>query len=536
MSTSGTDAVDRDELVLDPAVRSSDVLARSAALWPDRVALIDGDTRLTFAELWERVRAAAAGFRAMGISADDHVGFFLAENWRHVVSIYGVLHLGATAVPLNLVWEQRELEHGLAATEVTVLIAGRSHRDRDLWSRLEAIGIEAPGPQQTERYPRLRYVVPDWAGEEPSLAERIDGAPGDAEEERGDGLAFLMFTSGSTSLPKAAAIRHSAALRVAAAVSDRLDLSPEDKVLNTSPLYHCAGLVCVLLTSHLSGTSIALFEGYQQEPMLEHLWREQANVLVGFDVVTMRLVRGCQERHGEVPVNKMLSGPGRPVFDECAELGIDLAIMYGLTEASNIVSLTAADDTREGRRDSNGRPLAGVDVRICDPEDGTEVPRGEYGEIAFRGWDLLAGYYLNRELTLDLDADGFFHTGDYGYMDEDDRVYYRGRYARMVKTGGENVSEVEVESFLASDFPWLSEVAVIGLPDEQWGERVVAVVDVPDSHRDQVDELRERCRGRIAGFKIPKEFVSLPIGEWPVTPTGKVDKKALAELVGKRSA
>jgi acyl-CoA synthetase (AMP-forming)/AMP-acid ligase II len=372
--------------------------------------------------------------------------------------------------------------------------------------------------------------LPDWDDGGPTLQTVVDAAV--RQGDQGDHeLAYLMFTSGSTGRPRAAAIRAAAALRVGRTVAERLELTPEDRVLNISPLYHCAGLVAVLLAAHSSGAEVSIFEGYQHEAMLGHLWRTKSSVLVGFDVVTMRLIRGCVERHGEVPVRKMLSGPGRPIFDEVSALGIDLAIMYGLTEASNVVSLTQRDDTTVGRRDTNGFPLPGVDVKIVDHETGEELPRGEAAEITYRGWNLMAGYYARGGgIELALNADGYFHTGDYGYQDDEGRVCYRGRYAGMIKTGGENVSELEVESFLATEFPWLRGVSVVGVPDEQWGEIVVAVVDVPDEHEQTVNELRDRCRGRIAGYKIPKAFLPLPTAAWPVSDTGKVLKRQLAAI------
>jgi acyl-CoA synthetase (AMP-forming)/AMP-acid ligase II len=511
--------------------RIGDMLARSAEHWPNAVALRDGNTVLTYADLLGAVQSAATGLQALGLGPGDHVGFFLAENWRHVVALYGALQLGAVAVPLNLSWESAELEHAVAATDLDALVVGQSHRGRNLWGRLADIGVTATGSRIAALYPRLRYVLPDWEEDGPTLTKVVTTPPERRHLDAETDVAYLMFTSGSTSRPKAAAIRHDAALRVAAAVAARLELTPSDRVLNISPFYHCAGLVCVLLASHQSGSAVSIFEGYQHEAMLDHMLSEQSTVLVGFDVVTMRLIRGAVERGAQVPIRKLLSGPGRPIFDEVSALGIDLAIMYGLTEASNVVTLTRADDQPAARRDSNGPPLPGVDVRICDRETGRLLPADELGEIAFRGWNLMSGYYLAGDVELELDADGYFHTGDYGFVDVAGRLYYRGRYAAMVKTGGENVSELEVESFLATEFPWLDNVAVIGLPDERWGEIVIAVVSCAEDRVAEVADLRERCRGRIAGYKVPKAFVALPVKQWPVSATGKVLKSHLGPVV-----
>ena len=511
-------------------LRIGDALVHSAERWPQAVAVRDGNVTLTYAELLDAVRSTASGLRGLGLGPGDHIGFFLADSWRYIVALYGALQLGAVAVPLNLSWESAELEYAIGATDLDALIVGRASRGKELWSRFARTGLASTGPRAGGSHPRLRYVLPDWADGGPTLADVIATPADRRQADASSELAYLMFTSGSTSRPKAAAIRHEAALRVAAAVSNRLGLTAQDRVLNISPFYHCAGLVCVLLASHRSGAAVSVFEGYQHEPMLDHMLADLSTVLVGFDVVTMRLIRGAIERGAQVPIRTMLSGPGRPIFDEVNALGIDLAIMYGLTEASNVVTLTAADDVPDARRDSNGRPLPGVQVRICDRESGRALPPGELGEIAFRGWNLMSGYYLGGEIALALDEDGFFHTGDYGFVDEAGRVYYRGRYAAMIKTGGENVSELEVESFLATEFPWLENVAVIGLPDPRWGEIVVAVVSCAEHRVAEVDGLRELCRGRIAGYKVPRAFLALPAPRWPVSPTGKVLKPQLAPL------
>jgi fatty-acyl-CoA synthase len=512
----------------------AEMLRRSAERWPGQIALIDGETVVTDSALWQHVQAAAAGLQTLGLRQGDHIGFFLAESWRHVVALYGALHAGAVVVPLNLAWKGAELAHALDAADVTFLVIGATHRDRDLLAPLREAHVESTGTQNGDHFPQLRYVLPDW-GESPRLAEIVSASGRGCSSADSDD-AFLMFTSGSTARPKAALITHAAPLSVARSVSNRLSLTPGDHILNTSPLYHCAGLIVVLLSGHLSGATIALFEGYQHTPMLEHLWTQRANVLIGFDVVTTRLIRSCMDEYGSVPVTKMLSGPGRPIYDEMEALGIDLAIMYGLTEASNIVTLTSRLDHRDGRRNSNGTALEGVEVRICDPTSLREVGVGQTGEIAFRGWNLMKGYYRNGVTTLDLDEDGFFHTGDYGFQDPGGRIYYRGRYAGMIKTGGENVSQAEVELFLGAEFPWIRHVAVVGLPDETWGEMVVAIVDCDADDVAAIESLREQCRGRIAGFKVPKVFMHIPVAEWPISAIGKVDKAQLAGAAADRCA
>jgi acyl-CoA synthetase (AMP-forming)/AMP-acid ligase II len=506
------------------------MLETSARAWPDRVAIVDGPTRLTYAELWKSVLSAAGGLAGLGVQEGDHVALYMAESWRHIAIIYAVMHLGAVAVPLNLAWEADEIEHALTTADVDWLIAGRTHRDRDLSARLSQLEIREPGSLTNPRLPRLRGLIADWDAPGPSTTRALlASTPGNRPPSR-NRLGYIMFTSGSTARPKGAVITQEAALGCAYYVAERLKIAETDRFLNVMPFYHCGGLVDVFLVVHQRGAEVAIFEGYQHEPMLEALWRDQSAVLIGFDVVTMRLVRGTLERHGRVPIQRMITGPGINVYDELNALGIDVAIIFALTEASNIVSLGAENDSDQHKRESNGFPIPGVDVRIYDPETQRPVAATVPGEIAFRGWNLMHGYYRSggkSELVLD-DA-GFFHTGDYGYLDDDGRVYYRGRYAAMVKTGGENVSQVEVENFLMGHVPGVRQSAVVGIPDERWGEIVVAFVEVDPSRRLSSEQIRDVCRGHIAGFKIPKVVIEVEPGEWPVTPTGKINKRELVE-------
>ncbi|MCU1368503.1 MAG: AMP-dependent synthetase and ligase [Ilumatobacteraceae bacterium] len=516
--------------------RIPDMIERSADLWPDRKALIDGDVSVTYREFYDAIRSAAAGLRSMSIGEQDRVALLLPQSWQHMVILYALMYIGAVPVPLNLTWEPPEIATALENAGVTCLIGGGQHRDRSLTGKLHDIGIDpatfSPRPQ---RFPQLREVI--WATGTPGAPVTIDrliSTTGDAAPGGSNPVAFIMFTSGSTAFPKAAVIRHDAALNVAHYVGRAVGVDEDDRYLNVAPLYHCAGLIAVLLVAHMTGGSVTLFDGYQHDIMVEAMWQEQSTVLIGFDVVTMRLVQSALERYGSVPFRRMISGPGINIYDQLTELGIDLHIMYGMTEGTNVVSITAGDDPSPARRNSNGLPLPGVDVRVCDPETGRPVPTGQYGEIGFRGWLMTPGYLQpDGSMRLELDEDGYFRSGDYGFLDDEGRVHYRGRYSMMVKTGGENVSQVEVENFLMSELASVRQAAVVGVPDDVWGEKVVAFVETIDDTFIDLPTVQQASKGRLAGYKVPKMVVQLRADEWPVTATGKIIKSDLvARLVG----
>ncbi len=503
----------------------ADMLDRSAFRWPDREAVVDDDVRLTFAELIERRDALAGALHERGVRQGCVVATYLGEGWEHVVLLYTLLYLGVRVVPLNLTWEERELRYALGHAEVEHLVAATTYRGNPLWGKLDGVplGEEVVVPD----LPALRSVIGfDPAGPldlplslSALLEERAPRPPRGALQ-----TGYLMFTSGSTAFPKGALIRQDAALGTSFHVGERLGLDETDQLLNVLPLYHCGGLITALLGCHQRGVTVHLFEGVDVEQMVDALDREQCTVMIGFDIVNLRILRALQARGRPVPVRK-IQVTGGAAYDELTPLGIHAVICYALTESSNFVSTTVRDEDEHGRH-SNGYPFPGVEVRIGNPETGEWLPRGEPGEICFRGWNLMAGYHRDAERTrAAFDHEGFLHTGDYGWLDGDGRVYYRGRFAMMIKSGGENVSEIEVEGFLTSQVPDVVNAAVVGVPDEQWGEIVVAFVETTGPF--DAEAVRDACRGGLAKYKIPKRVFSVGAGEWPVTQTGKLKKDDL---------
>jgi fatty-acyl-CoA synthase len=507
--------------------RVPDMLAEAAERWPDHIAVLDGDDEISYAELLSSARDVARNLAAAGVVEGDHVATFLGESWKHTAIIYGVLQVGAVIVPLNMTWERAEIDRALEDADVSHLIAQGQHRGLDVSARLEGVADNA----------RLRRVW--WmAGSVPSsfegravpAEELLRPASGPVPESTNQ-AGYLMFTSGSSAAPKAALIEHQAALGVGYYAGKRLELEPGHRFLNISPFYHTGGLILGMTNPHQFGAGVRVSEGYDHDRMVANMLADASDVLIGFDVVTMRLVHAGQE-HGRIPFSKIITGPGFSVYDELTALGIDHIIIYGMTELSNFTAISSKADPHEVRRESNGYPLPGVEIKIVDIHSGRPVPVRESGEIRVRGWNTMLGYYQgNGAVELPSDHEGFFPTGDYGFVDEAGRIYYRGRFSAMIKTGGENVSQAEVENFLMRDIPGVRQAAVIGVPDQKWGEAVVAFVELDDDAvtRDPA-ELRELCRGKIAGYKIPKKIHVVSKDGWPVTPTGKIVKPALADI------
>jgi acyl-CoA synthetase (AMP-forming)/AMP-acid ligase II len=505
----------------------ADMLDRVAHRRPEQTAIVDGDTRLTYAELVRRRDALAGALGEAGVRPGDNVALLMGEHWQTATTVFALLYLGARVVPFNLTWEAPEIRYALAQADADVLIAASRYRDRDLAPRLAELGLDQPGPVELPDFPRLRLRI-GWdrsatgpGGDDLGALLTRDGAP----PPRGTLQAgYLLFTSGSTGSAKGAVLRQDATLGTSFYFGERLGLTGDDRFLNTLPFYHGGGLLTHLLGVLQRGATLYLFEGYDHDAMLETLDREACTAMGGFDLVNMRLVRAQLDAGRKLPLERMqVTTEG--AYQELTALGVRCSTLYALTESSNFVSMTEAS-CEVPERQGNGMPFPGVEIRICDYETGEPVGPDVPGEICFRGWNPMVGYYRMAERTRSVfDADGFLHTGDYGWLDAQGQVFYRGRYAMMIKTGGENVSEVEVERYLTANLPGVVNAGVVGVPDDKWGEIVVAFVETSGTF--DTDALRAGCRGHLAPYKIPKHFFPVEPGQWPMTPTGKLVKNTL---------
>ncbi|MBI5968345.1 MAG: acyl--CoA ligase, partial [Deltaproteobacteria bacterium] len=345
-------------------------------------------------------------------------------------------------------------------------------------------------------------------------------------------------TSGSTAFPKGALRNHRSLIGIAHYLIDEaLHISEVDRLLSYFPFYHIAGCVYLVLGAHLKGSTLYLMEAFEPEEALRLVDQEKITFLGGFETHFNLLINHPHFRKYDVTsARKVLLATGPEWYDRVREAGMGsevLAHHYGFTEGTGVVVPHEEKDYAK-RKYTNGKPFPGIEVKIVDPETGSKKAPGEAGEICLRGWTLFQGYYkMPEETRRSMDEEGFFHTGDYGWFDEEGFLYYRGRYKMMIKTGGENVSEKEVEVVL-EEHRDIKAVQVVGVPDPLWGEAVTAVIEVKPGKILHKEDLVNFCRGKLAGFKIPKNVVFIQAHEWPVTPTGKIIKADLKKLAAER--
>ncbi|HEX9821777.1 MAG TPA: class I adenylate-forming enzyme family protein, partial [Methylomirabilota bacterium] len=344
-------------------------------------------------------------------------------------------------------------------------------------------------------------------------------------------LAFLMYTSGTTGFPKGVMHSH----RMVRNVTDRafrLAITEQDVIMMYLPLFHLFAFSEGMLTSMVTGARQVLTETFDPAESLELIARERATMLHGFDLHYKELCDAHERqprdvssvRTGILPAGMSSS---TPIARRARKLFGPLISGYGMSEFGVGVSIGALDSTEEQSCEASGYPAPGYEIRVVDPATGRDQPAGTPGEILVRGYTLMRGYYDKPEATAAaIDAEGWMHTGDMGVLRPDGHLRFMGRYKDMLKIGGENVDPMEVEAYLMSH-PAIDLVAVVGYPDARLSEVAVAFVRGEAGHALTEADVLAHCRGRIAGFKIPRHVFF--VDDFPMTSSGKIQKVKLRE-------
>lgn len=525
----------------------------------DREALVyhgpDVEERLSYFQLRRRVAALADGLQQAGVRKGDRVAFLLGVTTEWVTVFYAAMRLGAIAVPLNLVWTAREIEEGLSLTEANVLIATDSFRGRnylhELQEHLPGLNASKPGELSIETLPHLRSVIAErrsgeryaFAGDLGDIARSgenysAEGFAALSAEVRPDDFSIMLLTSGTTSFPKPVLHTHQSLMVGVAGYADGIETESADKMLIVAPNYHVAGYL-TLLMPHLRGAAVHLMESYDVGLALKVIERERISMMFGFDVHYLMMNRHPHfAMHDISSLTKTMIGSSPGSYDEIKSMGITHhGNIYGSSEyVASQAYLPYRDRHDESvMRLSHGRPMLGTDLVIKDPATNRVLGPDQPGEICFRGPALFSGYYnMPEETAKSFDSDGYFHSGDYGWVDQRGYVYYRGRFKETIKSGGENVSAQEVELFLQMELPWILKAMVVAVPDPKWGEAVTAVVQLKPEVDVDEEGIREACRGKLAGYKIPKHVIFVSDEDWVATPTGKFDRGAMTSLALRR--
>jgi len=507
------------------------VVDRAATEFGDLEGLVDGELRLTFAEVAGRVDEVARALMATGIEPGDRVAVWAHNCAEWVFAALGVHRAGAVVVPLNTRFKGPEAVYILAKSGARMLFTVNGFLDTDYVALLDGAGR----PASLEEVVVLQGDVPDGCTAWASFLGRAASVPAEAGAERaaavepGD-VCHILFTSGTTGKPKGAMLGHEATVRAFTSWSDVVGLERGDRYLVINPFFHSFGLNAGIIASLLKGATIIPHPVFDVPSVMRRVAEERVTMLPGvpaiyqtildhpdlvsYDLSSLRLaVTGA----AVVPVEMIKRMRSELTFKT-------IVTGYGLSESTGIATMCRHDDDPETIATTSGRAIPDVEVLVVD-DDGKELPLGEPGEVVVRGYNLMQGYFGDPDETAaTIDADGFLHTGDIGVMD--DRGYLRitDRKKDMFIVGGFNAYPAEIEQTIMRH-PTVSQVAVVGVPDHRLGEVGKAFV-VPRAGATVVPaELIAWCREQMANYKVPGSVEV--VDALPLNATGKVLKYEL---------
>ncbi len=503
------------------------LLAARAAEHPDRTALVgtrhgDGaEVRLTYAALLDEAQRVATALRRVARPGDP-VALWAPNVVEWVVVQHGAALAGVVLVALNPVLRRPELEYALDHSRAVVLLHADRSREHDLAAVATAVAADRPHLRLISLSDRAA-----WMADEPDPVV-VAEAPVDPELP-----VMLQYTSGTTGNPKGVLLRHRSLVNVARLTMEYVEVPAGAVTVNPLPMFHTAACVIGTLGPLWLGGTEVLVEQFVPGPVLETMRRERVEVLFFVPAVLGALLEAQRQSEEPPPRLEVALGGAANVpaaMIEATEqvFGAKVTNVFGQTELAPVLTATRPGDTRADKLHTVGHPLPQVDVKIVDPVSGAVVPIGQPGEICARGYQQMVEYLHDpRATAATVDADGFVHMGDLGAMDERGYIALTGRLKEIIIRGGENIAPAGVESCLA-EHPAVVDATVFGLPDERMGEVVAAALhlraDVP------LEELVTHCRERLSPYKVPSRWFLA--GELPATPTGKVQKFKLAELVG----
>jgi acyl-CoA synthetase (AMP-forming)/AMP-acid ligase II len=513
-----------------------DFLSISSSICPDRTAIIFENIRLTFSNLNGRVNRLANALKRLGVRKGDRVALLQVNCHQCVETYFAVAKLGAIYLPLNFRAKEEEQEYMINFAEANTLFTGSRY--------LEIVDTVRP------RLPSIRNLISiDSPYQGMAFYEDLIASSSEDEintEIGEDETTILMYTAGTTGKPKGVMLPHkSFSIYVLDNVSPA-DPETEERNILTVPLYHVAGIQA-MMSAIYGGRTLVMQRQFDAQNWMELVEKEKVTRAMMVPTMLKQLMDHPDFGKYDLSSMKVITYGAAPmplsVMKKALEVfpHVQFINAFGQTEtASTITMLGPADHVISGspeeikkklkRLTSIGKPLPDVEMKVVD-ESGQELPVGEIGEIIARGPRVMTGYYKDKEKTdKAISQDGWIHTNDMGYRDQDGYFFLSGRATDLIKRGGEYISPDELENVICTH-PKIEDVAVIGVYDEEWGELPKAVCVIRKGEDCSAEEIIEYCRAKLASFKRPRSVVF--VDELPRNPMGKIIKRTLREMYGK---
>ncbi|PKR76898.1 long-chain fatty acid--CoA ligase [Halalkalibacillus sediminis] len=488
-----------------------DWISSRAILYPNDIAIIDAttDDRWTYSEVDRRAEVLATHFVNQGIKKGDRVALLAPNHISYLDFLFAAMKCGAIFVPLNWRLSEEELSYVLGDAEPTLVGVHESFHRTHEWLGVFGQALEIAGNSYIDQLP--------------TYTENIFQKP---EIDDKDPLA-MVYTGGTTGKPKGAVLSHQSIFWNAMNTIVSWDLKRDECTLTSIPMFHTGGLNALTTPILLAGGTVVLESDFEPEKAVKNLIKYRCTIVLFIPTMYHMIVQTDAFQEATFYDMEVFLSGGAPcplsVYEEFNRKGLSFKEGYGLTEAgpNNFYIDPEMSKVKQG---SVGQEMLFNEIRIVR-SDGEEVATNEVGELWLKGKHLFEYYWKNDEETADSFQGEWFVTGDLARKDEDGYVYISGRKKEMIITGGENVYPLEIEHWLQSNEK-VDEVAVVGIPDDKWGEKVAAFVSVKSEDVTE-EELIRFCELKLSKYKIPKEFVLM--AELPKTHVGKIDKKALLD-------
>ena len=512
-----------------------DFLRYAAEESPERIAVFFREKVITYKQLDEMASQFASGLLKLGVERGDRVGLYMPNYPEWIVAFFGIARMGGIVVPMNTRYKTKEVDYIMNNSEATCLVMTSEFLNIDYVKILDSLRGKIPnlrkvvvlGDEKSEGMDFFGDVL--RLGEDYQKDEELDQIRSSVDP---DDVVFILYTSGTTGEPKGAMLTNLNISKNAQQIADVMNQDVNDVTLIVVPFFHCFGCVIGITACVSASSGMVPMPSFDAEEALNYMDMFNISIVHGVPTMFINYLEVLKKRDFDLHSFRTGVMAGAPCPVEVMKgasnkMGANIVIAYGLTEASPVITMTQLDDSLMDRVETVGKALPEQEVRIVD-DDHKELPRGETGELAVRGYNVMKGYFKKPEATKEaIDEDGWLYSGDLAVMDERGYVKIVGRKKDMYISGGFNVYPREIEEFLHS-ITAVENVSVLGVPDPKFGEVGLAVIKKVEGKTISEEEVLNYCKVNLANFKVPKYIWF--VDEYPMTSSGKIQKFKLRDM------